>query len=434
MNATLLQVIRVTNPWLEDPKALATWARRMPGWIERILPAADRWPLPGKAHMLLGARQVGKSSWLRHRLAASPSPPLLLNAEELSVQTWARSAALALADLRRLMPPDAPVILEEAQHLQEAGLFLKGLIDGGLSNPLYVTGSSAWHLHARTRESLAGRAARVFVHPLGLHELAPRGLPPLLREAKARELAMQAAVTGGYPEVVTGSDRAATLSALLEAFVIRDASDLFRIKHLEAFRRLLLLVAGQVGSLVNASEWAGHCGISRDTVEHYLDILVESHILHRVAPFAGGKRAEVTHQPKVYFCDNGILNAVSLRFEPFAERVDRGPLWESLVGAELRKHLDPLHPFGVLRYWRSTSRAEVDFVIEREDGLWGVECKASAMPRPALTRSARSFIDAYGPRRFVVANLGLHHDEIVGETRVSWRGPEWLVTPFEPGM
>ena len=308
-------------------------------------------------------------------------------------------------------------------------------MDARLPNPLYITGSSAWHLHARTRESLAGRAVRAFMHPLSLAERAPAGLPPLLAEARLRELAETAAVLGGYPEVVTRPAPERTLRGLLEAFVIRDASDLFRIKHLDAFRRLLLLIAGQVGRLVNTSEWAALCGISRDTVENYVDLLVESQVLQRVTPFVGGKRAEVTHHPKVYFCDNGLLNAITGRFEPFAGRTDRGALFENLVAAELRKHLDPLHPVGTLRYWRSTSKAEVDFVIDdaAQGGVIGIECKAAALTRPELTRSARSFIQAYQPTRFVVVNLGLTHDAVIEGVPVAWRPAAWLASPWATG-
>ena len=427
----LVDVIRAGNPWLDQPGRLDEWRRPPEGYVPRVVSGTSDWPVAGKAHLLVGARQVGKSTWLRERLGAGPAP-LLLNCEELVIRSWAKSASLVAADLRRLTHPSTPVLFEEAQHLQDAGLLIKGLVDANLPNPLYVTGSSAWHLHAQTRESLAGRAVRALMHPLSLAERSPVALPPLLAEARLRTLAETAAVFGGYPEAVTRPAPEKTLRRLLEAFVIRDASDLFRIKHIDAFRRLLLLIAGQVGNLVNTSEWAALCGISRDTVENYVDLLVESQVLHRVTPFAGGKRSELTHHPKVYFCDNGLLNAVTGRFEAFEGRVDRGALFENLVAAELRKHLDPLHPGGTLRYWRSSSKAEVDFVVDDPSwgGLVGIECKAATLTRPELTRSARSFIQAYQPARFVVVNLGLTHDAVVEGVPVAWRPPTWLTSPL----
>jgi uncharacterized protein len=162
---------------------------------------------------------------------------------------------------------------------------------------------------------------------------------------------------------------------------------------------------------------------------NYLDILKESHVVHRVRPFVGGKRAELTSRPKVYLCDNGIRNVLARQLIPFSERADRGLLFESWVAGELRKHLDPLHPMDQLRFWRTGSGAEVDFVLTRPEGLVGIEVKSTARRRPHLSRSARSFIDAYAPARFVVINLGHEGTERVGGTEVRWVGPEWLAEP-----
>jgi predicted AAA+ superfamily ATPase len=430
MDANLVDLLRLANPWLENHRAFPeAVAHRIPEpYIERRLPGAEAWPEPRKAHLLIGARQVGKSSFLWKRFRSKRTPPLWLNAEEASIRGWLSSATRVAADLADLVEPRFPLFIDEAQHLPDAGLLIKGLIDGGLPNTIYVTGSSAFHLMARTRESLAGRASRALMHPLSIEETtaAAGRQAPAIRAALAREQALRHAVVGGYPEVWTSGAPEKTLSHLLEAFVLRDASDLFRIQHLGAFRKLLLLVAGQIGSLVNVAEWASHCGVARETVDSYLDILVETHIVHRVEPFAAGKRAEVTHRPKVYFCDNGLRNIVARQFGVFAERVDRGALLENLVAAELRKRLTPLSPLDVIRYWRSTSGAEVDFVVERPGGLVGIEVKAADMKRPALTRSARSFIDAYHPSRFVVVNLSLADDARIGGTRVEWRPVETL--------
>lgn len=119
-----------------------------------------------------------------------------------------------------------------------------------------------------------------------------------------------------------------------------------------------------------------------------------------------------------------MLCALLGRSDPFGERPDRGPLLENLVGAEILKHLDILSPQDELRFWRSKAGAEVDFVLERPDGLVGIEVKASEAPRRALSRSARSFIDAHQPSRFYVVGLGAEGEEVVGPCAVRWIGPE----------
>lgn len=427
MDAAALETLRITNPWLERPELFPKAAApRVPAqWVPRLTPGMTRWPVKGQAHLLVGARQVGKSSLMWSWLTQRGRAPLYVNCEELSLRAWCRSPARVLTDVAGLVRPDQPIFLEEAQHLDETGLFVKGLIDGGLPNPLFVTGSSAFHLHARTRESLAGRAVRQALHPLSVAELALTlpDLPPILARQRLHELCLTHVVRGGYPGAWTSDEPEALLARLVEAFVIRDASDLFRIQHIDAFRRLLLLLAGQTGNLINASEWASLCGVSRDTVNAYIDILTDTWLVHVVPPFVGGKRAELTGRPKIYLRDTGILSAITRRALPFEEREDRGPLLECWVAGELRKHLSPLDPQDVLRFWRSTSGAEVDFVVERDFGLVGVEVKASAMEAPRLTRSARSFIEAYQPARLVVVNLSLDAEETVGGTRVLWRTP-----------
>ncbi|MBM4368268.1 MAG: ATP-binding protein [Deltaproteobacteria bacterium] len=425
-----LQLLRLANPWLLDPTAFPAFVtrRRPSGYIPRRLPAADAWPSPDRAHVLAGARQVGKTTFAWEHLAARGSAPLFLNAEETWVRAWLASPTRALADLRQVARPGAPILIDEAQWLPEAGLLVKGMVDGGLPGPLYVTGSSSFHLAARTRESLAGRAARAFMHPLSHAEVCADldEVPPLLRANEARARFLRLAVTGGYPAAWTSTRPSDVLAELVHALVLRDASDLFRVKDLDAFRRVLLLLAGQVGSLVNYAEWASICGVSRETVGHYVDILRESQIVFTVSPFAGGKRAEITGRSKIYFCDGGIRNAVVGQLQAFDERTDRGPVLEQAVAAEIRKRLDPLAPRDTLHFWRTKAGGEVDFVLCPGEELLGVEVKAAAMREPELSRSARSFIEGYAPRRFVVINLALDARERVGSTEVRWLPVERL--------
>ena len=232
---------------------------------------------------------------------------------------------------------------------------------------------------------------------------------------------------GGYPAAWLAEDPELILDELLNAFVLRDASDLFRIDDLSAFRRLIHLVAGQAGDVVNATEWASHCEVSRNTVQRYLSLLEETHVLMSLRPFAGGRRAEATGRPKVYFRDSGLrLAAVGGPHTPWRGRPDAGRLLESWVAAELRKRVDPLRPSEELMFWRTRSGAEVDFVLRRGDELLAVEVKARALRRPTISRGARSFLEAYRPARMVVVHAGGDLETHVAGTDVLFRGPEWL--------
>lgn len=221
---------------------------------------------------------------------------------------------------------------------------------------------------------------------------------------------------GRIPEVHLSSDRQAVLGQLIEAFALRDASDIYRIKRPDAFRKLLSLAASQVGNLINFSNWAAETGVSVTTVTEYVNIMVESHIVKLVQPFVGGKRAEVTSTPKVYFLDNGIRNFLFGGFSPLDQRADSGALMENLVMNELCKYSHPL--FESIHYWRSTSGAEVDFIFRKSDSLTAIEVKTGSLNQPRITRSLRSFIKAYRPDNVIVLNNTLQENILIEETSI----------------
>lgn len=429
MNRDLQASLLRDNPWLAHPERLEEWLRaRLPEpFLARdVTPAVrSRWGEANRAHLVIGPRQAGKSTLLWSYLSERGEPVLFLDCEQLLVREWCRSAPLFLADLEELLPRPVPLFLEEVQHLEEAGLFIKGLVDRRIGVPVLVTGSSSYHLGARTRESLAGRATRTRLLPFSLAEVC-RDLddkPRLVREALAAERFARHLAFGGYPAVWLSAQPDLLLADLVEAVILRDASDLFRIARPDAFRRLLHLLASQVGSLVNLTEWAGILGISRDTVAGYLEILESGHVAAVLPPFVGGRRAELTRRPKIYLVDNGIRNRLLHDFKPPAERADAGATLEGWVFSELWKGLPP---GATLHFWRSASGAEVDFVLNRGDVTVAVEVKAGRLTRPKLPRAARSFLQAYRPRALLLVNSGLAHREEVDGTDVRWL-PAWEV-------
>ena len=151
--------------------------------------------------------------------------------------------------------------------MEEAGLFLKGLVDRRTGRAIYATGSSAFDLEARTRESLAGRAHRHLLLPFSVAELAAArgaGQGRLIAKEKRRRRVERMLIYGAYPAVWTASAPERELADLAEAFVLRDVSDRFQIRHLEGFRKVVQLAASQIGNLVNFSEWASLAAISND--------------------------------------------------------------------------------------------------------------------------------------------------------------------------
>lgn len=417
MEPHLLRVLFADNSWLQGEPLDAWFSRHLPALhVPRGLrPKPDE-----RVVLVIGPRQAGKSSLIWKQLADANQPALYLNCEDPTIAAWLRSPGAFLADVSELVPPEAALFFEECQALEEAGLFLKGVVDRHTGRAIYATGSSSFHLDAATRESLAGRALRYQLLPFSMAEIAATlGGPPLVREHKLREELDRQVIFGGYPRVRNAASPQQELATLVEAFVVRDVSDRFQVRRVDAFRKVLALAASQIGNLVKFSEWAALAEVGGDTVAEYCRLLEETHVLRLVRPFVGGKRAEITSVPKVFFVDNGIRNQLFGGFVPFADRADRGALLENLVFTELIKHLNPL--LDSVRYWRSRSGAEVDFVIEHQGRVVACEVKAGDA-RGHLSRSAHSFLEAYRPEALLVVHQGQRSETESAGTRVVFLG------------
>ena len=415
------------NPWLIHPdQANALIHRYLPEIY--VLRQAEPVKLHNdRALLIVGPRQSGKST-LAWRLLQSCSPNILyLNLEDPLLRSALGGAIDLVALLRESYQFIKAVFLDEAQHLADAGLFVKGLVDAKPGIPVLVTGSSSFHLMSKTRESLAGRADRLRLLPFSLKELLLHEKPanPIASKNHSKNIFARQMIYGSYPAVYLATadqDRARLLSDLAEALILRDASDLFRIRRVDVFRKLLTLLARQTGSLVNFSELASICRVDAGTIHAYVEILEESHIVKVIRPFAGGKRRELTTSPKVYFVDNGIRNQLLNSFSTdISLRTDKGALMENWVFSELYKRL-PL--MASIHFWRSKAGGEVDFVVEQAGKLMALEVKAANLDRPRLSRSAHSFIEAYQPERFVVLNLSLETHLTADNRTIEFQTPE----------
>jgi len=304
LNSQVSRVLIADNPWLEG--------RPVEPWLERFLPdpyipRSLRFDADHRVCLVVGPRQAGKSTLIWRTLADSSEPCLFINCEEPSLADWLRSPADFLNDVGLLSEEIKTVFFEEVQRLPEAGLFLKGLVDRRSGLRLFATGSSSFDLEAGTRESLAGRAFRNLLLPLSLGEVGSTfSSGTAVVDARMEAESERHQVLGGYPMVVTGTEPRRELAGLVEAFVVRDVSDRFKLRNPKAMRTILELAASQIGNLCNFSEWASIAGVHGTTVSEYCRLLEETHILRLLRPFVGGKRAEITSAPKVFFVE-GVL-------------------------------------------------------------------------------------------------------------------------------
>ncbi len=402
--------IRQLNPWLIYPDKSESLIRRfipqvyVSREIEKKLLPADR------AVLIVGPRQAGKSTMVWNQLLGYSPNVLFLNMEDPLLRMGCADPIDLIGLLRSEYSFVRALFIDEIQHLEQAGLFVKGLADSHSDIRIWVTGSSSFHLRSKTRESLAGRAIRKQILPFSVRELLSHAAPAntIAERHICEHIVAHQLIFGSYPSAYLTdghNEKIMILSDLVEALILRDASDLFRIRRIDAFRKLLTLLAGQIGNLVNFSELASICNADVGTVSSYIEILEESHIVKKVLPFAQGKRREITGSPKVFFTDNGIRNQLLNQFSTQIDlRTDKGQLFENWAFTEIHKAL----PFqSSLHFWRSKSEAEVDFVIGHAGKIYGLEVKSGASGRMNLSRSARSFIEAYHPEKFAVLNMTL---------------------------
>ncbi len=326
----------------------------------------------GKAVLVLGARQVGKTTLLG-QLAEGAGRVVRFdcdNADDralLASPSTTRLAALAEgADL---------FLVDEAQRIPDIGLVLKMLVDAvGRRTQIIATESSALELAQGVFESAAGRIFEYRLHPLSHAELVGAAGGDSRAE---RRLLERRLVYGSYPEVAGASDSDARriLAAISDGALYKDILARGGIRKPDVLVRLVQCLALQVGSEVSSGELAGMTGLDRATVESYIDLLEKTFVVFRLPSLARNARNELRKGRKIYFWDNGVRNAVIGNFAPLSLRSDTGALWENRMVSERRKLVDYAQRGARSYFWRTLSQSEVDYVEETDGHLSAWEFK-----------------------------------------------------------
>jgi uncharacterized protein len=357
-----------------------------------------------KVILLFGARQVGKTTLVRHLLSHLPYRVLRINADE---QRYVD--VLSSRDLRQLRDLTAGyelLFIDEAQRVPEIGLNLKLLHDEIPNLRLIVTGSSSLDLASKTREPLTGRAWTHTLFPIALCELAQQHNPFELTDMLPERM-----IYGNYPEIFAiqgGEGKRDYLRNLAASYLYKDILEIANIRHSSKLRGLLKLLAFQIGQEVSLSELGTQLGMSRETVNSYIDLLEQSFVLFRLKGFSRNLRKEVTKQDKIYFWDLGIRNIVIDNLNPLTNRNDVGQLWENLMIVERRKWLDYQGEPGTHYFWRTYTGAEIDLIEECQGNLLAFEYKWSRTRAPF----PQTFLETYPNATFAVItpNNALKHN------------------------
>ncbi|MBP6827628.1 MAG: ATP-binding protein [Saprospiraceae bacterium] len=364
-----------------------------------------QWLGKGKAIIVTGPRQVGKTTLVRQITQSLDRKTLWLTGDD--PQTRSLLDNVSLARLQTIIGQNEVVVVDEAQRFTNAGLMLKLFTDHLPQVQLFVTGSSSLDLASQTKESLTGRKFEFSLYPLSFVEMS--GYQGYLAERSLLEHRM---LYGFYPEVVQHEPQQAQkiLNDLSDGLMYKDLLTLDQIKKPSLLVKLLQALALQIGSEVSYNEVAQLIGADPLTVEKYVDLLEQSFVLFRLPSLSRNARNEIRKGRKIYFLDNGIRNSIIKNFSPLALRTDTGALWENFLLAERMKRNAYTDYFCNTYFWRTTTQQEIDYVEDAGGQLHAFEFKWQPK-KPA--RFPKSFLEAYPGSETRLIDRE-HFDEFVG--------------------
>lgn len=346
----------------------------------------------GKIIVLLGARQVGKTT-LFDSVVSGSSNVLRLNCDNYDDRSDLENKTST--ELRQLMGNHEVVIIDEAQRAKNIGLSLKILADLKLPMQILVTGSSSLTLANEINEPATGRLIEYNLFPLSLVELMQQTSP---REEK--RLLEQRMIYGLYPEVVTTpGDAKRILVNLANNYLYCDLLEYRGVKKPEVLQKLVRALALQIGSEVSYNELSRTVGVDKATIESYIDLLEKCFVVFRLPAYSSNLRSEIKRGRKIYFYDNGIRNALLSNFAPLELRDDVGMLWENMMVSERIKRNSYSRSYAQMYFWRTQQQQEVDLIEEQDGRLTAFEFKWNTKKKAKLPKT---FIDNYPNTDFKV--------------------------------
>lgn len=315
----------------------------------------------GKAIILIGPRQVGKTTLLHQLSEKLLLPTLSINCDEPEARELLTDTNTI--KLKQYFGSNKLILIDEAQRVKNIGLTLKLIIDNIKNIQLIVTGSSSFELANEINEPLTGRKYEYNLFPFSTNELA--GSSNLLVERQSLEHRL---IYGSYPEVINRPAEATeTLYNIVGSYLYKDLLAFNDIRKPAQLEKLVQALALQIGNEVSYNELGQIIHADNQTVERYVDLLEQSFVVFRLGAFSGNLRNEIKKSRKIYFYDNGVRNAVIQNFSPINLRQDIGALWENYFIAERMKYNHYSRRFVKSFFWRSFQQQEID-LIEQENG------------------------------------------------------------------
>jgi len=352
--------------------------------------------------VITGARQVGKSTMLRTEFADY----VYLTLDDYAVLEQAR------LDPQSLWQDHDKVIIDEAQRLPELFLAIKLAVDRSERRKRFIlSGSANLYLMKKVTESLAGRAVYVDLLPMTYGEshgiTAPANFralwqtdSPLSIAAPPEDDLPTVMLRGFMPPVMTLESPRAVLTWLdgyVKTYLERDLRELSQVESLIDFRRLMQCLALRTGNILNQADVAKDCGLSHATAHRYIKLLEVSNIISRVPAWYASRSKRLVKSPKVYFLDPSLSIFISgyTDRDALVNSREVGGYFETMVYLHLRALCELMTPQAHVYYWRTSTRREVDFVLEHGRSVLPIEVKLARRPTSADAANLLAFLDEH---------------------------------------
>jgi len=391
----------------------------------------DKWINRREAILIKGPRQSGKTTLLLH-LKDKFGGEYITFEDENMLRSFEDNPELFA---KRFIRGERNILfIDEAQYCSNVGKLLKFLFDS-FSDKLkfIVTGSGSFDIKVEVGKYLVGRAIYFELLPLNFEEFLiwkagdlhkiftdyKRQVERLILEGEPIEskpvfqrefntLLEEYILFGGFPAIVKEDDhyfKIELLKNLVRLYIEKDVFFFLNVRELEKFRSIIRYIALSIGSIFEYSSIMREFHVDYRTLENYLSILINTFIVSLIPPFHKNLVTELKKAKKIYFIDTGFRNSIINNFLPLSNRTDKGFLMENFILNELRS-------FGFeVYYWRTTGKAEVDFIIKVGDEVIPVEVKSGG----SIGKSLISFIKSYKPRNAIIFTDGsFKYEEVYG--------------------
>lgn len=359
----------------------------------------------GKAIIILGPRQTGKTTLMTH-ICNEQGHWLLLNCDDPVVRAQLEDANENT--LRRLLTGHRLVFIDEAQRVKNIGITLKIIVDRIPDVQLLVSGSSSLEIANEINEPLTGRKWEYMLFPISWEELTNHA-----GVLGAEQQLEQRLIFGMYPEVIMhpGQERE-ILQQLAGSYLYKDLLSLNGIRKPDLLEKLLKALALQMGSEVSYNELSQLLEVDKKTVARYLDLLEKAFVVFRLPPLSRNLRKEINRSRKVYFFDNGIRNTLIANFQPLSLRQDVGALWESFLISERMKWLHYRGVWANRYFWRTHQQQEIDYIEDLDGVLRAYEFKWNPLKK---ARFPKTFLNTYRDSQTEVIHRKNYWEFLTGE-------------------